>query len=127
LILATGVFEYTTATAKLNYRNNEYHRAVAAAEAATEKVVASVASDYRDRGEGYVMGSLANYRTRIPTATEYAPSGEFLFQDLSGQDDRLEVDYIPGGTFAVTSGPTAACGASKANYALSPTPKPGSP
>src|SRR5882762_3390003 len=77
LILATGVFEYTTATAKLNYRNNEYHRAVAAAEAATEKVVASVASDYRDRGEGYVMGSLASYRTRVPTAAEYAPSGDF--------------------------------------------------
>src|SRR5882762_2925270 len=77
LILAAGIFDYTSTTAKLNYRSNEYHQAVAAAEAATEKVVATVASDYRDRGEGYVMGNLASYRTRVPTAAEYAPSGDF--------------------------------------------------
>ena len=104
LVLATGLFDYTSTTARLNHRNNEYQQAVAAAEAATEKVVATVVADYRERGEGYVLGNLSNYRASVPTSAEYGPSGDFLFQDLSGQADRVDVTYASGGGFAVSSG-----------------------
>src|SRR5436190_12401005 len=82
LILATGIFQYTSTTVSLNHRHNEYQKAAAAAEAATEKVVAQVSADYRDLGDGYVMAHLANYRTLVPTAAEHAGCGDYFFQDL---------------------------------------------
>ena len=104
LILATGIFQYTSTTTGLNHRHVEYQRAVAAAEAATEKVVSRVSSDFRDLGEGYILGHLDSYRNMVPTATEHPACGEFLFRNLAGVDDRLEVTYLPGSGFAVSSG-----------------------
>ena len=104
MILATGVFQYASTTAKLNHRHIENQRAVAAAEAATEKVVSRVVSDYRDLGEGYILGHLDGYRNMIPTASEHPASADFLFQNLAGDADRLEVTYLTGSGFAVSSG-----------------------
>jgi hypothetical protein len=104
LILATGVFQYASTTAGLNNRHVEHQRAVAAAEAATEKVVSSVVSDFRELGEGYILGHLDGYRNMVPTAAEHPAAGDFLFQNLASDNDRLEVTYLPGSGFAISSG-----------------------
>jgi len=104
LILATGIFQYASTTASLNHRHNEYQRAVAAAEAATEKVVARVTADYREQGDGYILGRLDSYRSMVPTSSEFPECGNYLFQNLSGQEDRLEVTYNPGSGFEMSSG-----------------------
>jgi len=104
LILATGVFQYASTTATLNHRHNELHTAISAAEAATEKVISQVSSDYRDQGQGYVLTHLNTYRRAVPTAAEFPACGDYLFQDLSGQDDRVEITYIPGSGFEKSSG-----------------------
>jgi hypothetical protein len=104
LLLATGVFQYAHTTTTLNNRHNEHQRAVAAAEAATEKVIAQLTTDYRDLGQGYVLSHLNSYRTTVPTAAEFADSGDFVFHDLSKQEGRVDITYIPGTTFEMSSG-----------------------
>jgi len=104
LILATGIFQYTSTTANLNHRHNEYQRAAAAAEAATEKIVAQVSADYRDFGDGYVMGHLGAYRNQVPNASEHHGCQDYFFQDLSGQNHRVDITYLPGSGFEMSSG-----------------------
>ena len=104
LILATGMFEYSSGTASLNQRNNEYHQAVTAAEAATEKVIARIGQDYRDKGNSYVLGHLDSYRTYIPTPQEFPAFQDYVFRDLARHDDRVEVSYLIGKGFSLSSG-----------------------
>ena len=93
LIMVTGLFGYSSGNAKLNQRNNEYYNALAASEAATEKVLTYITSDFRDYGDGYVQLRLDTYRKLKPTTTEAAEWGDFDFMNLSGQKDRTEVRY----------------------------------
>lgn len=104
LLMATGIFQYAHTTTTLNNRHNEHQRAVAAAEAATEKVISRLTADYRDQGQGYVLSHLNEYRTLVPTAAEFADCADFNFQDLSQQDGRVDITYIPGTTFEMSSG-----------------------
>ena len=104
LVLATGIFQYASTSTNLNHRHNEHQRAIAAAEAATEKVLSKVTSDYRDLGEGYVLAHLDSYRSMVPTSSEHTDCGDYLFKNFSGVADRVEVNYIPGGSFEVSSG-----------------------
>src|SRR6185436_7774414 len=54
LTLVAAIFGYGSTNVKQNQRTTEYYAAVAAAEAATEKLVAQITSDYRNYGDGYL-------------------------------------------------------------------------
>jgi len=60
--------------------------------------------DYRDPGEGYLLGHLDSYRRMIPTSSEHPDCGDFLFQNLAGDEDRVEVNYIAASGFEVSKG-----------------------
>src|SRR5207237_5392744 len=105
LIMVTGLFSYSSGNAKLNQRNNEYYSAVAASEAATEKALTYIVSDYRDYGDGYVMLRLDTYRKLEPKATESPEWGDFHFMNLSGQKDRIEGQYSQLAGFQPLGGP----------------------
>ena len=92
-VMVGSIYSYTSHTVRLNKRLNDYYLAVAAAEAATEKVLSQVNSDYMTYGAGYVTSRLSYYSTLIPTATEAAEWSNFDFMDLSGQANRVEVQY----------------------------------
>jgi hypothetical protein len=92
-VMVGSIYSYTSHTVRLNKRLNDYYLAVAAAEAATEKVLSQVNSDYMTYGAGYVTSRLSYYPTQIPTATEAADWSNFDFMDLSGQANRVEVQY----------------------------------
>ena len=92
-VMVGSIYSYTSHTVRLNKRLNDYYLAVAAAEAATEKVLSQVNSDYMTYGAGYVTSRLSYYPTLIPTATEAADWSNFDFMDLSGQANRVEVQY----------------------------------
>src|SRR2546430_8240333 len=98
LIIVTGLSGYSSNNAKLNQRNNDYYLALSASEAATEKVLTVMTSDFRDFGDGYVVSRLDNYRKLKPNATESAEWASFDFMNLAGQKDRTEIQYtvIPG-------------------------------
>lgn len=104
LIMATGIFQYASTSSSLNNRHNQLQSAIAASEAATEKVVSRVSSDFRDFGESYILSHLDTYRGMVPTATEYSGFGDYVFQNFAGQEDRMEINYIPGNGYAVSSG-----------------------
>jgi len=69
-LLLSGVLAWMTTNGNLTQRYNEYFDSVAAAEAATEKVVASMARDFQNSGVNGVDGNLANYGASIPTPAE---------------------------------------------------------
>src|SRR5688572_30727923 len=69
LVLGSAL-NWCVTNAKLNDRNNQYFTSVAAAEAATEKVLASLTRDYMSQGESMVWANLGNYRTLVPTTGE---------------------------------------------------------
>lgn len=98
LIIVTGLSGYSSTNAKLNQRNNDYYLALSASEAATEKVLTAMTSDFRDFGDGYVVARLDTYRRLEPTASESPEWGSFNFMNLAGQKNRTEVQYtsVPG-------------------------------
>ena len=68
-MLALGsALQWASSSAIQTERQNRYLTSVAAAEAATEKVLARVTADYKNGGESAVYSSLQTYRGLVPTA-----------------------------------------------------------
>src|SRR5207302_8930181 len=90
-LLLSGVLAWMTTNGNLTQRYNEYYDSVAAAEAATEKVVASMASDFQSSGVSGVDGNLANYGASIPTPAEVNDWANYQFNDPSGRSEERRV------------------------------------
>src|SRR5258708_19684869 len=84
LLVLGGILSWAHSSTQLTARNNEYLRAMAAAEAATEKIVAQVGNDYQNFGLTLVNASLDTYRRSIPNATEYDGWRNYLFTHQKG-------------------------------------------
>jgi hypothetical protein len=65
-----------------------------ASEAATEKVISELTSDFLDSGAATVSGKNSVYKTRIPNSSENAHWSKFQFKDQKGNKDSTEVDVI---------------------------------
>ena len=104
LITAASIYSYTSQTLRLNQRLQDYYLAVAAAEGATEKVLAQVNSDFTANGFGYVTSQLSYYQTLIPTAGEAPNWGNFDFMDLSGQMNQVTVQFGAASGFLPVGG-----------------------
>lgn len=93
LLTLGGALNWTSTTAKTTDRNNRYFTALAAAEAATEKVLSRVSRDFQNDGESLVYSSLGSYRSLVPTSGECSYWGEFEFLTPAGSSgthvDRL--------------------------------------
>jgi len=100
LILASAL-GWTMTSTRLTGRNVEYYRTEAAAEAATEKVIASINLDYEQQGEAFVINNLDTYRRLIPMTNEDAAWRTYAFMDIQGNQQRSTVDYIPPSTYKV--------------------------
>ena len=70
LIILLGLLGWVTSNARLTQRHCQYSRSVAAAEAATEKVLTAISTDYKNLGQGYVLANLDTYRHMCPTSSE---------------------------------------------------------
>jgi hypothetical protein len=95
LALACAALTWSQSTSRLTARNTQYVRSMAAAEAATEKVIAHIGNDYQNYGIPLVNSKLDIYRTMVPTVTEHAAWGEFQFMDKDGMADRTTVEWLP--------------------------------
>ena len=78
----------------LTARRNYYYDAMEASEAATEKVISELTSDFLNSGAATVSGKNATYKTRIPNSSENARWNKFSFKDKGGHKDATEVDLI---------------------------------
>jgi len=93
LILGAAL-DWCMTNAKLTDRNNQYYSTTAAAEAATEKVMARLGRDYAAQGEGLVFVNLANYRNLIPTPAENSEWARYSFSDGTGLPNQTYVQRI---------------------------------
>jgi len=84
LLVLAGALDWSATNTKLNARNNEYFNTVAAAEAATEKVLAHMANDFQSQGESLVYANLGSYRLLSPTSAENSKWADYEFSNVSG-------------------------------------------
>ena len=94
IMLLGGVMTWTSNNASQNQRNNQYFTSVAAAESATEKVIAMVNRDFQTDGESLVYANLANYRAAVPTSSENAYWSDWRFGDAQGNDGASYVQRL---------------------------------
>ncbi|HTG42934.1 MAG TPA: hypothetical protein VK633_00260, partial [Verrucomicrobiae bacterium] len=94
LVTLGGALSWTSNSASLTERNNQYYVAVAAAEAATEKVVARISRDYQYYGEGTVYSSLATYQGFVPLASENSYWSGFAFSDGANHPGSTHVSRL---------------------------------
>lgn len=93
LILA-GALKWTSTNARLNDRNNQYYKAIGAAEAATEQVLSVLAGDFRYQGDVAVINNFSTYKTQIPKAADHAMWANYRFSDGKGNNDQISVTKI---------------------------------
>ena len=84
LILVAGILSWSAGDARLAARTAQYTQAVAAAEAATEKVNSRMSSDYLSGGEVQVIANLNSYRQTVPTASDSSFWSNWEFSDAQG-------------------------------------------
>ena len=94
LLVLASFLARTSTNATLTQRNNEYFNSVEASEAATEKVISALSSDFLSQGAGKVNGNASVYRASKPTPAENARWNHFLFKDTHGNKNATEVDVI---------------------------------
>jgi hypothetical protein len=86
IALATlaGALAWSASTARLTYRSNQYTCAVAAAEAATEKVLSQITQDFVRGGNRLVNDNLINYQRMTLTASDSPYWADWEFNDSAG-------------------------------------------
>lgn len=94
LVALGGALTWTSATARTTDRNNQYFSTLAAAEAATEKVLAKMSGDFQVNGIGTVVSSLPIYRSAVPTPAEDPLWSSFQFSDAAGRDHATQVEQV---------------------------------
>ena len=75
---------WASQSARMTARNNQYYNTVAAAEAATEKVLSRFSADYTRFGDALVVANLTSYRSLVPTTAEWSGWANYQFSDGQG-------------------------------------------
>jgi hypothetical protein len=94
LIALGGILSWTSSTSLNTERNNQYFNAAAAAEAATEKVLSKMASDFQQNGIGTIVSALPSYRGLVPNSAEDSHWGYFNFSNGEGADNATYVQQL---------------------------------
>lgn len=99
LLVLGSALNWCMTNAKLNDRNNQFFSTSAAAEAATEKVLANLTRDFSQQGESLVFANLDAYRATVPTVAENPAWSGFTFNDASGHNDRTHVVRVAAAAY----------------------------
>jgi len=91
LAILAGAMTWSVNSTRLTHRSVQHTRSVAAAEAATEKVLARLSQDFLLGGENLVRDNLASYRRTVPTTSDSAFWAKWEFNDGSGYTGRTDV------------------------------------
>jgi hypothetical protein len=101
LLALAGALGWVTTNGNLIYRNNQHFRTVAAAEAATEKILTRITRDFKDGGEATVYANRSTYAALVPTSAENPVWGNFIFNNAQGGSGQTYIDrtiaesYVP--------------------------------
>ena len=99
LTILAAALSWCSTNTTTNQRNNQYFKSMAAAEAATEKVITAMTTDYKNQGDALVFANLDNYRHLVPTAAENALWAGYEFKDGQGNLNQTYVEYDPPSAF----------------------------
>ncbi len=92
LAILAAALAWQASNTRLTHRAIQYDRSVAAAEAATEKVVAQVTRDFLYGGENLVIDNLNSYRvSSVPSAADSAFWSTWVFDDGNGNSGQTYV------------------------------------
>ena len=100
LLALAGALGWVQTNSTLIHRSNQNSRAVAAAEAATEKVLAQLSRDFKNSGESTAYGNVSSYTALIPTSSENALWGNFTFNNAKGGANRTYVSRTAAVVYA---------------------------
>ncbi len=84
LCALVGALTWTSTSAQQTSRNIKYFHTAAAAEAASEKALASLLHDYQSGAAASVQANMAAYRANTPSTNENPYWGDFLFSNGEG-------------------------------------------
>jgi hypothetical protein len=77
---------------------------VAAAEAATEKVIAELSTDFLGQGSALVESKKLKYKSKIPHAHEHAQWGKYRFKAGKGKSDETDIQQLTGWVLSPLTG-----------------------
>ena len=102
LALLAAAMSWSASNTKLTYRSIQYNRSIAAAEAATEKVISQMNADYLYGGESLVSNNLTTYRQNmVPGSSDSSYWSTWQFDDGNGNSGRTYVQRSPGTSYIV--------------------------
>ncbi len=107
LFALAGIISWSITTSRVAARSNQYARSVAAAEAATEKVLSQLTVDFETGGEALVNTNLGSYWNITPTSSDSAYWAGWQFSDAQGNAGRTYVSYTGVSNASITTGPYA--------------------
>jgi len=91
LMVLGSVLNWGSNNAGIIERNNEYFKVLSAAEAATERVVAGLVTDYQKDGEAGVNSKLGTYATWVPTSADDPYWANYEFNNATGVSNRTYI------------------------------------
>ena len=94
LLVAGTVVKWSSVTADVTARNNEFYATTYAAEGATEKVLAAIVSDYENYGEPIVYSRLSTYSNYYPNTADDPYWGNYVFSAGRGQTNSVSINRI---------------------------------
>ena len=118
LILVAGVLSWSASNARLATRTTEYTRAVAAAEAADEKINTRMASDFLSGGEVQVISNLPSYRATVPTIADSGYWTNWQFSDAQGNINKTLVLQGSATNYTILNGAYAGLHGYASTYTL---------
>lgn len=94
LLILASTMQWTSTTATISDRAVRHSVTVAAAEAATEKVIAELAVDFAKQGPAVVNSKVPTYKSRVPKGSENAHWDKFKFSNGKQKQDEIEVEIV---------------------------------
>ena len=101
LAVLAAAMSWSANTTQLTHRSVQYTRSVAAAEAATEKVLSQMTKDYLSGGDLLVRDNVASYRQLVPQSADSTFWNQWEFNDASGNTGRTFVQSSISSSYVV--------------------------
>ena len=93
-LMLGGILNWCSQLGTQVERNNRYNRTLAAAEAATEKVLSRISKDFQGGGEAIVYDNLGQYRTMVPSSAEDGYWSGYQFSTPEGAAGQVFVNRL---------------------------------
>jgi hypothetical protein len=118
LAILASAMTWSANSTRQTYRAIQYDRSVAAAEAATEKVLTSMTRDFLVGGDKLVTDNLENYRQTVPTSSDSTYWDHWEFNDAIGHTGKTYVQGDNSTNYIVLTAPYAGLRAFVSTYTV---------